>query len=226
MAAAFGRTRALWDSDGAVSDSAPAVVRPAMAAMAETLARPAVWLHLVFFFLYTGLEASAGQWAYSILTEGRGMAAPAAGIWVGAYWGALTVGRFACGAIAPRVSTDALLRFCTVVAPLGAGLLWLERGALALAGLCLVGFVLAPVFPLTISATPGRLGAGYAAHAIGFQVAAACVGGAALPAAGDFLARRHGLEAITTFQLAVAVVLLVLHEAVLAMGRRAPRPRL
>jgi len=76
------------------------------------------------------------------------------------------------------------------------------------------------VFPLTISATPLRLGRGYATHAIGFQIAAACMGGAALPAAGGVLARVYGLEAITAFQLAVAGVLLALHEAVLAMARR------
>jgi fucose permease len=148
------------------------------------------------------------------------MAPAPAGIWVGVYWGSLTVGRFACGVIAPRVSTDALLRVCTLVAPVGAALLWLGRGGVALAGLAMIGFVLAPVFPLTISATPGRIGRGYATHAIGFQVAAACVGGAALPAAGGVLARRLGLEAITAFQFAVAVVLLVVHEAVLFMARR------
>jgi fucose permease len=140
-------------------------------------------------------------------------------VWVGAYWGSLTLGRFVCGAVAPRVSTDALLRLCTAVAPVGAALLWLDRGYLSLAGLGLLGFVLAPVFPLTISATPGRLGKGYAAHAIGFQVSAACVGGAALPAAGGLIASRYGLEAITTFQLAVALVLLVLHEVVLMRNR-------
>jgi fucose permease len=220
LAVAFARTRALWDDPGAVSSGATIVTPPAMAGMGETLARPAVWLHLLFFFLYTGLEGSAGQWAYSILTEARGMEPATAGVWVGAYWGSLTAGRFACGVIAPRVSTDTLLRVCTAIAPLGAGLLWFDRGAPALFGLCLLGFVLAPIFPLTISATPGRLGSGYAAHAIGFQVSAACVGGAALPAAGGFLARTYGLEAITAFQLSVAVVLLALHEAVMAMARR------
>ena len=37
----------------------------------RTLRRPAVWAHMAVFFLYTGLEASAGQWAYSLLTEAR-----------------------------------------------------------------------------------------------------------------------------------------------------------
>jgi fucose permease len=220
MALAFARTRALWDANGAGTGDAPAVVPPAMAGMGETLAVPAVWLHLVFFFLYTGLEASAGQWAYSLLTEGRGMAHTMAGAWVGGYWGSLTLGRFACGVIAPRVSTDALLRACTLVAPVGTLLLWQGHGTLALAGLAMIGFVLAPIFPLTISATPGRLGPGYATHAIGFQVAAACVGGAALPAIGGVLARRYGLETIAAFQFGVAVLVLVLHELVLARTRR------
>jgi fucose permease len=230
MSVSFAYTRNWWNGtsaassvEGAAPAAAPAVLPPAMAGMAQTLARPAVWLHLAFFFLYTGLEASAGQWAYSILTEARGMAPGQAGIWSGVYWGSLTVGRFACGVVAPRISTDALLRVCTLVAPLGAGLFWLGRGGLALAGLAMIGFVLAPIFPLTISATPGRLGSGYAAHAIGFQVSAACVGGAALPAAGGLIARSFGLEAITSFQLAVALVVLALHEAVLAVARRSER---
>jgi fucose permease len=218
MALAFVYTREMWDRNGAAS-GAPAVVPPAMAGMGETLALPAVWLHLVFFFLYTGLEGSAGQWAYSLLTEGRGLAPERAGLWAGAYWGSLTIGRFACGVIAPRVSTDALLRACTIVAPIGTLLLWQARGPLALAGLLMIGFVLAPIFPLTISATPGRLGQGHATHAIGFQIAAACVGGAALPAIGGVLARRYGLETIAAFQFAVAAVLLVVHEVVLAGAR-------
>jgi fucose permease len=225
MAVGFARARSWWDTGAAVAAEGPAVVPPAMAGMRETLARPAVWLHLVFFFLYTGLEACSGQWAYSILTEARGMTPARAGLWAGAYWGSLTVGRFACGFVAPRVHTDLLLRVCTLVAPVGAALLWLGRGAPALAGLCMIGFVLAPIFPLTISATPVRLGHGYATHAIGFQIAAACVGGAALPAAGGVLARHHGLEAITAFQLAVALALLALHEAVLAMARRRSEER-
>ena len=220
MTLAFVYTREMWDRDGPAAGSAPAVVPPAMAGMGETLALPTVWLHLVFFFLYTGLEASSGQWAYSLLTEGRGMDPKQAGVWVGGYWGSLTLGRFACGVIAPRVSTDALLRACTVVAPIGTLLLWQGRGAPALAGLLLIGFVLAPIFPLTISATPGRLGQGYATHAIGFQIAAACVGGAALPAIGGVLARRYDLETIAAFQFAAAVVLLVVHELVLARTRR------
>jgi fucose permease len=221
MSLGFARTRAWWNGGETLTAATP-VTPPAMAGMGETLARPLVWLHLVFFFLYTGLEACAGQWAYSILTEARGMAPSRAGLWAGAYWGSLTLGRFACGFVAPRISTDTLLRLCTVIAPLGAGVVWLDPGHLALAGLCLLGFVLAPVFPLTISATPGRLGSGYAAHAIGFQISAACMGGAALPAAAGLIARRHGLEAITGFQLGVAVVLLLLHEVVLTAGRRAP----
>ena len=66
---------------------------------------------------------------------------------------------------------------------------------------------------------PGRLGKGYATHAIGFQIAAACVGGAALPAAAGVLARGYGLETIAAFQFAVAVVLLVVHEVVLGRTR-------
>jgi fucose permease len=80
-----------------------------------------------------------------------------------------------------------------------------------------------PVFPLLISGTPERTGGGHTDNAVGFQVAAACLGAAALPALGGVLARAYGIEAIATFLVASALGLFALHEAVL-MGERAAAP--
>ena len=45
----------------------------------DALREPRVRANALLFFLYTGAEASAGQWAFSLLTESRGMAPAAAG---------------------------------------------------------------------------------------------------------------------------------------------------
>ncbi|MGH7320785.1 MAG: MFS transporter, partial [Candidatus Rokuibacteriota bacterium] len=85
-------------------------------------------------------------------------------------------------------------------------------------------FSFAPIFPLLISSTPGRLGAASTTHAIGFQVAAAYLGTAAVPGAAGVLATWHGLEIIGPFLFSAAVALLVLHELVLRQIRaRGPR---
>ena len=65
---------------------------------------------VAIFFLYTGLEVVAGQWAYSLFTIERGVSAARAGTWVGLYWAALTVGRIVFGWVSERVATTIILR--------------------------------------------------------------------------------------------------------------------
>ena len=91
---------------------------------------------------------------------------------------------------------------------------------LSIAGLVLLGLGLAPIFPCLMSRTPARLGANYAAHAIGFQVSAATIGGAAFPALAGFLAQRIGLETVAQMSVALALLIWLLHEILLHFTRR------
>jgi fucose permease len=173
-------------------------------------------MHTALFFVYAGVEATAGQWAFTLLTEGRGMSAQLAGVAVAIYWASLTAGRIFFGLLDGRVAPDAVLRLATLVCPPAAALLWLNVAPLVnVCALALLGFGCAPIFPLLISRTPPRLSEGHAAHAIGFQVAAAYLGIAGIPAATGVLARRVGLESITPVIFVSAVAVLVLHEAVM-----------
>jgi fucose permease len=221
MALSFAATRRLW-SQPTADETTDAAQPAATASMGEVLRRPLVWLGIVAFFIYTGLEVSAGQWAYTLFTEGRGIDTEAAGVWVGIYWGSLTVGRLVSGVLVERLGARLLLRSSMVLALGGALLLWLNLlPLLSFVGLALIGFALAPIFPLLIAQTPGRLGAGHATHAIGFQIAAANVGSSLLPALAGVLAQGLGLEIIGPFVLVLAVALLLLHEGLLASDRRA-----
>ncbi len=221
MALSFAATRHMWN-EPTTSEQTGAAQPAAPARMGEVLQRPLVWLGIVAFFIYTGLEVSAGQWAYTLFTEGRGIDAEAAGVWVGIYWGSLTVGRLVSGVLVERLGARRLLRSSMVLALGGALLLWLNLLPLvSFVGLALIGFALAPIFPLLVAQTPGRLGAGHATHAIGFQIAAANVGSSVLPALAGGLAQWLGLEVIGPFVLVLAVALLLLHEGLLASDRRA-----
>jgi fucose permease len=220
MALSFAATRHMWSQP--TGDEMPDAQPAAPARMGEVLRRPLVWLGIVAFFIYTGLEVSAGQWAYTLFTEGRGIDPEAAGVWVGIYWGSLTVGRLVSGVLVERLGGRRLLRSSMVLALGGALLLWLNLlPLLSFVGLALIGFALAPIFPLLVAQTPGRLGAGHATHAIGFQIAAANVGSSVLPALAGGLAQGLGLEVIGPFVLVLAVALLLLHEGLLASDRRA-----
>ncbi len=88
--------------------------------LGDALRQPRVRANALLFFLYTGAEASAGQWAFSLLTESRGMPAAAAGLAASTYWGSIFVGRLAFGAVAHHVAPPTLLRLGMAGAPLAA----------------------------------------------------------------------------------------------------------
>jgi fucose permease len=180
--------------------------------MWQTLAVPAVWLGIAVFFFYTGVEVTAGNWSFTLLTEGRGVSVAAAGLLTTIYWGSFTLGRVVFGFVADRFPLVGLIRGCLAFTLLGAILLAIPTSWTALVGLILVGFALAPIFPLLISETPLRLGAGLAQHAIGFQVGAASLGIAVLPSLAGIIATRTSMEAIPIFLIAVVLGLITLHE--------------
>jgi fucose permease len=211
MAVAFQVTRRLWDL--AAPPAGPATESVVSPGLFDPLRRPRVWLNIALFFVYTGLEVSAGQWTYSLLTEGRGVAPVAAGGWIAVYWSSLTAGRIVSGALAGRVAPGAMLRTAALGAVASTLLLWRDPGMglgfLALAGL---GCCLAPIYPLLIAETPRRIGAAHAASAIGFQVAAAYLGTAAIPGVVGLLATAHGLGVIAPCLFSTALLLLLLQE--------------
>jgi fucose permease len=183
------------------------------------MGRPRVRRNVLLFFLYAGVEGSAGQWAMSLLTEARGVEPGLAGITAAGYWGSLFAGRLAFGAAAQHVTPRTLLRVSMAAAPLAAVLVAESDRALAGAvGLLALGFLLAPVFPLLIAETPARVGASHATHAIGFQVSAATLGAGTLPAAAGLVLREAGLEALGPLLLAGTLAVLVLHEWTLRHG--------
>jgi fucose permease len=181
----------------------------------DTLRLPLAWLGIAIFITHTGVQFTAGQWAYSLFTEPRGVAPITAGLWISIYWGSLTAGRLLLGPVADRLGVVSLLRTCILGVMLGSALVWWNAANfVSFLGLALIGFSLAPLFPSLISSTPERVGAGHAANAIGFQVAAGSVGIALLPGFAGVLAENLGLEIIGPFLVAASIVMLVLHEAI------------
>jgi fucose permease len=180
---------------------------------------PAVWLSVLLFLVYTGIETTGGQWAYSLFVEGRGVAAQAAGRGVRAYWGALALGRVLGGIGANRIAPATLTRWSMAGMLAGAVLVAMNLSVwLSFGGLVLVGLSAASVFPSLIGVTPQRFGAGAAPTIIGFQVGAAALGIAGLPALSGVLASRLGLEVIPLVMVVSSLVMLGLHEVVVRLA--------
>jgi fucose permease len=87
-------------------------------------------------------------------------------------------------------------------------------------GLALLGFAIAPIFPLSISDTPHLVGREHAPNAIGFQVAAASLGIAILPGLAGVLAQRLSLEVIGPFLVLLSLATILLHEISIQLARR------
>jgi fucose permease len=169
-----------WDAPVSAPDPRPASL-PAPPASALGA--------LTFTAVETGIESGAGIWGYLFLTAGRGLTPAAAGVAVAAYWAMMCAGRVVLGPVAERLGPARVLAAAVAGVPLGAALMALPisglipgpipgpgSGALAVAGLMILGLAAAPVFPLfTLTTGTTRM--------VSLQVAASAVGGAALPAA-------------------------------------------
>ena len=186
----------------------------------NTLRLSETWLSIGIFFIYCGIEASTGQWSYSLLVESRSISPVTAGLWVSLYWGSLTAGRFLIGAISNHVPPVRLLRVCMCGVALGLVVFGLRVGhGFEAVGLGITGFSLAVIFPTLISQTPRRFDSTHVANVVGFQVAAASAGIAAVPALVGVVARRAGLDVLPGLLIAATIAMIVLHEAVV---RRSP----
>jgi len=223
LAVCFGLTRRQWPA-GSSSPETLSSAPTFRASSGSTLRQPIVWLSMAVFLIYTGLEAAAGVWPYSLFTAARAIPADMAGMWVSTYWGGLTAGRFLSRIVVAFVPVRLLLHLCIVGIAFGATLVWLRLADLfSLLGLALMGLSAAPVFPTLIATTPARLGDAHTANAVGFQIAAAVLGQSLLPALLGVLARHLGLEIVAPSWLSAALLLLGLYEVLMATSGKHTR---
>lgn len=163
----------------------------------ETLKQPSVWLSIGLFFIYTGSEVTLGTWAYTLLTESRGVEPAMAGVWAGSYWGMFTIGRVLAGLFAKKLGGNILVLGSLAGALTGSALVWWNPSVtVTLVGIALIGFAIAPIFPALVSGTSRRVSPRFAANTIGIQMAAASLGAASIPSLIGVLARNISLEVI------------------------------
>lgn len=173
----------------------------------RTLRLPVVWLSLLLFFLYVGVETTTGQWSFTLLTQSREISALQASSWISIYWGCLTIGRLLVGFAGERLGADRVLQMSMGGVLIGALLLSWPTAVTSFWGLTLTGFSCAAIFPLLTSDTPRRVGPSHTANAMGLQNAAASMGLALLPGAAGLFAESATLEIIGPFVVLLSLLL-------------------
>ena len=178
----------------------------------ETLLRVVTWVSIFMFVLYTGAELTLGNWTYTLFTEGRGVSPQLAGLWAGGFWATFTIGRVLAGIYARRISLNTMMDIALVLALVGAVLFWWNPiASVGVAGVFIVGFAMAPIFPGLVSSTSQRVSQRHAGNTIGIQMSAAGLGGAVLPSLAGFLAERISLETIPILLFVSLAGLLILY---------------
>ncbi len=210
LAACFALTLTMWNRNNVIPKTPDEKrLTDYKTRMRDTLRQPRVWLSVMLFFLYVGVEGGLGIWTFSLLTESRGVQETRAGFFAGSYWFSFTIGRIAAGMVADRVGVNKLVQGGLTGALLGTGLLiWNPTEMANLLAVAVIGLSIAPIFPAMMSGTTTRVGRHHAANTIGMQMAAAGFGMAVIPSLMGVLAQWISLETIPLSLLAVCTVLL------------------
>lgn len=167
------------------------------AGLLETLKLGKTQLSLLVFFIYTGCEAAAGAWVFSLLFEARDIAMSAAGTAVTLYWGGLFASRLGYAFLPATVRPAVVVAVCMVAALLAMLTLIADlHPTVNAAAIGLLGFASGPIFPSLISITPARMGPRHTANAVGLQISIAAIGVAAVPSLCGLAAQHLGLEFI------------------------------
>lgn len=220
LAVSFAATARHWDA--AAYRSEPSATPPARS---KTSTAPRWWQHrralsgVLVVVVESGLEAVVGLWAFVYLLEGLLLPVAIAGPTVSGYWVGIVVGRVLLGPVAERLGPWPVLAGSTALAAVAALLLVLGQPASAVAGVVLLGFALAPVYPLLVLTTAERTSAPAVDRLVGLQAAASTLGSVLCPMLLGLLMNT------SPNAFAVAVLVLTLAAGIgiwlLTPGRRA-----
>lgn len=180
-----------------------------------TLALVIVWIGIVTFFVYGGVEIVPSDWGARLFTAARGIDQTEANNRISLYWFFFTIGRIVFGFIVPYFKAATLMRLCMIGTIIGAALLAVPpsdpTNTLGVIGLVIGAFSMSPLFALLVTATQDKLGPAHAPNAISFQVAAASAGIGILPALTGLIAEQTP-SAVPIVWIILGVILLGLFE--------------
>ena len=169
---------------------------------------------LVTFFAYCALEQTAGLWASSYLVQYRGISAGIAAQFASLFFLGITFGRFLCGFLSEKLGDRRLIRIGIYTTLAGAVLILLPVGTNlpALAGLIVIGFGCAPIYPAIIHSTPYNFGKENSQAIIGIQMACAYVGSTFMPPIFGLIASYVQIGLYPAYLMLFSFLMLVMSE--------------
>ena len=184
----------------------PAKVAPSGPQPTGRPPRLAVTVSMLALGAFVAIEVTTGLWAFTYLTEGRGISERAAAVGVAGFWGGATLGRIAMAhwSIARLIARIGLAGLASACAAMLVGLVVAPR-SVGLGCLVLAGVFLAPIVPSMFATTSDRVGNSFVSRVAGWQLIATNLGAITVPALVGELVDSHGPDIIPTVAIAVIV---------------------
>ncbi len=168
----------------------------------------AIWWLFGFLF-YCAAESTVMHWTSSYLVKARSFPEDRAAALAAMFFIGLTAGRFLSGFVADRVGDRGMIRLGAAIAAAGAVCLFLPGQTFPTAGLVLMGFGCAPIYPCIMHATPNVFGEDKTQAIIGIQMGFAYMGSMLLSPFFGVLGQFVGMW-LLPFYFGVAVVFMFL----------------
>jgi len=185
------------------------------------LRRHGVIQAMLTFFCYCTLESTTGLWAASYLHLERGIEPELTAKFASFFYIGITAGRFLAGFVTERLGDHKMIRLGLCGITLGVLLLILPvPEQYALAGLVIIGFGCAPIYPCQIHATPIVFGKKSAQLLIGMQMASAYIGTTLMPPLFGVIAEHAGIGYFPLFLLFFLLLMALLTEQVQSTAKR------
>ena len=184
--------------------------------MREIVKIPGAKEVMIMFFCYCALEQTAALWASSYLALYKGVEAERAAFFASMFFIGITVGRALNGFLTIKFNDTQLIRMGLAIICVGIVVMMLPMGEnISLAGLLLIGFGCAPVYPCVIHSTPEHFGAEKSQAIIGVQMACAYVGICLMPTLFGVIANHISVALMPVYLLAILLLMTVMHEKML-----------
>lgn len=202
----------LWKHRGA-SQEAQAEAASAPLSLRQVLAIPGVKEIILTFFCYCALEQTAMLWVSSYLVLHVGLTESVAAGCAGLFLIGMTVGRALSGFLTFRFNDTQMIRIGSSVVLIGIVAMLLPLGqTVQLAGLFLIGFGCAPIYPSIIHSTPVHFGVERSQAIIGIQMASAYTGSLLAPPLFGVITQYLSPGLYPVFLLIGLIAMIIGHE--------------
>jgi len=168
---------------------------------------------MVAFFCYCGLEQTCILWGSSYFVLHNGLDEETAASLAALFMLGLTFGRLLNGFLTYKINDTNLIRLGQALIGLGVLIMLLPLGKDgAMAGLTLMGFGCAPIYPCIIHSTPEHFGEENSQALVGVQMASAYVGVCCMPPLFGILANGIGVSLLPWYTGLILLLMVYMCE--------------